>query len=353
MTDIDLPSADVPLPTQPRRRSWPTLTWATGEQVTGDADRLDTVLEEAFHHNPSPKLALSLAFVAVQGGRVVAERYGPTASSTTSLISWSTAKSVAHAALGILVREGRIDLDAVPIAPEWSDTEDPRHDITIRHLLAMRSGLEFNEDYVDTGTSHCLEMLFGTGADDVANYAASQPLAHPIDTVWNYSSGTTNIISRTIGDVVGGGAEGMRTFLREELFDPIGMTTAEPRFDGVGTWVGSSYLYATARDFARFGYLYLRDGLWDGRRILPAGWVDDARTARSPDGEGGFYGMQWWIPGDDLGTFSANGYEGQRIVVVPALDLVFVRLGKTPIEHAPALGEFIGDVIDSFRDERS
>ena len=211
----------------------------------------------------------------------------------------------------------------------------------------MRSGLEFKEDYVDA--SHCLEMLFGDGKGDVAHFAATQSLDHPIDTVLNYSSGTTNIISRAVGSIVGGGRDGMTAFLRDELFAPLGMDSAEPRFDEAGTWIGSSYLYATARDFARFGELYLRDGMWDGRRILPEGWVDDARTPLSQDPEDGtFYGHQWWIPGDDLGTFVAKGYEGQTITVVPALDLVIVRLGKTPIEHSPELRTWLREVVDCF-----
>ncbi len=306
------------------------------------------LLDQAFDTNPSPDLALSLAAVVVHHGRLVAERYGPDVDRSTALISWSTAKSITQAALGILVRDDRIDLEAMPVCREWAGKPDPRRSISLRDLLAMRSGLEFNEDYVDAGTSHCLEMLFGSGADDVAGYAASQRLIHPVDTVWNYSSGSTNIISRAIGEVVGGGRADMERFLRAELFEPLGMTSAEPRFDVAGTWVGSSYLYATARDLARFGYLYLHDGVWDGRRILPEGWVDDARTARSVDPEGGFYGMQWWIPGDEWGTFSANGYEGQHIIVVPALDLVVVRLGKTPIDHAPALAGWCRRLIGRF-----
>jgi CubicO group peptidase (beta-lactamase class C family) len=346
--DAPLPAPTVALPGQPDDVAWPTLAWATGEQCSGDPDRLEAVVDRAFRRNPSPELALSLGFVAVQGGRIVAERYSRSTRSTSTLISWSTAKSVTHAALGILLSDGRIDLDVRPVAPEWGDGADPRGAIGLRDLLAMRSGLRFNEDYVDADTSHCLEMLYGSGAHDVAGYAASQPLEHPVDTVWNYSSGTTNIISRLIGSTVGGGREGMERFLHEELFGPIGMASAEPRFDEAGTWVGSSYLYATARDFARFGYLYLRDGVWDGRRILPEGWVDDARTPTSPDGEGGFYGHQWWVAGDERGQFSANGYEGQRIVVVPSLDLVVVRLGKSPIEHAPALAAWLGEVVAAF-----
>jgi CubicO group peptidase (beta-lactamase class C family) len=142
----------------------------------------------------------------------------------------------------------------------------------------------------------------------------------------------------------------MRAFLADRLFGPLGMASAEPRFDAAGTWVGSSYLYATARDFARFGLLYLRDGVWDDRRLLPEGWVDSARTIRSVDPEDGWlYGHHWWVRGDDVGTFWANGYEGQMIACVPALDLVVVRLGRTPTELKPHREQFFFDVLDCFR----
>ena len=337
----------VPLPQQPAGVGWPTLTWATGEQLTGDAERLDDLLTDAFAHNPNPSLALSLAVVVVQGGRIVAEHYGGGARSTTSLISWSVAKSLTHAALGIAVRDGLIDLGESPRADEWSD-DDPRRHITFGDLLEMRSGLRFAEDYVEAGD--CLEMLFGAGGRDMAAYAASLPLDHEIGTVWNYSSGTTNIICRALGRAVGGGREAMEAFLRHELFDPIGMASAAPRFDEAGTWVGSSYVHATARDFARFGYLYLRDGIWDGRRILPEGWVDDARVPGSADPDNPqHYGRHWWVADDDLGTFWANGYEGQRVMVVPLLDAVVVRLGKTPVEHVTELRRFYSDLLDALR----
>jgi CubicO group peptidase (beta-lactamase class C family) len=340
----------VPLPSDPPNHPWPTLTWAAAEMDGGDAERLDQALDRAFDRNPNRELALTLAVVVVQHGRIVAERYAPAVGAATPLISWSLAKSVTHAALGIAYLKGLIDLDATPVAPEWSGAEDPRGAIRFTDLLAMRSGLEFNEDYVDDSTSHCLEMLFGSGAADMAHFAASQALIKPIDEHFNYSSGTTNIISRAIGESIGGGSESMARFLRDELFDPIGMTSADPRFDQAGTWVGSSYLYATARDFARFGELILRDGVWDGRRILPEGWIDAARVPRSTDEEdGSLYGLHWWLENDDLGTFSANGYEGQRIVIVPALDLVFVRLGKTPATHGDAVTRYCRDVVNAFR----
>ena len=344
----------VPLPHQPEGRSWPTLTWATAE-VDGDADRLDSALDRAFRRNPNRTLDLSLACVVVQRGRVVAERYGPRTTALTPLISWSMGKSILHAAVGIAVGDGLLDIDAPAPVPEWAGAEDPRRQITLRHLLAMRDGLDYVEDYVDAGTSNCLEMLFGEGAQDVAGYAASRPPAAAPDERFNYSSGTTNIVSRVLADALAGrdAAPDERraataAFLQDRLFGPIGMT-AEPRFDAAGTWVASSYVYAGARDFARFGYLYLRDGVWDGRRLLPEGWVDHARTWVSTDPEDGLgYGAQWWLYDDGLGTFAAKGYEGQAILCVPSLDLLVVRLGKTPAEHKPALEAWYRDLIGCF-----
>ena len=180
---------------------------------------------------------------------------------------------------GFLVGDGRLAIDDPAPVPEWRAPDDPRQPITVQQLLEMRSGLQFAEDYVDAGVSDVIEMLFGRGQHDVATFAAGFPLDHPPGAVWSYSSGTTNIVSRVVGDAVGGGEAGMRRFLQDRLFDPLGMASADPRFDEAGTFIGSSFLYATAHDFARFGYLYLRDGVWEGERLLPEGWVDHARTS--------------------------------------------------------------------------
>jgi CubicO group peptidase (beta-lactamase class C family) len=131
---------------------------------------------------------------------------------------------------------------------------------------------------------------------------------------------------------VGGGEEGMRAFLRERLFAPLGMQSAKPRFDPAGTFIGSSYVFCTARDFARFGRLYLRDGIWDGARLLPEGWVDHARS--ETPASIGRYGAHWWLALDGSGIFTANGFQGQHIVVDPVRDLVVVRLGvSTPAQR--------------------
>lgn len=291
------------------------------------------------------QLGLTLAALVVQDGTVIAERYGPTAGPDTTLISWSMAKSVTHALIGLLVLDGRLNVnDPAPIA-EWQG--DDRQHITIQQLLWMRSGLLFNEDYIDAGTSHCIEMLFGAGQADVAGYACSLPLAYAPGSFWSYSSGTTNILCRIARDIIGDGEAGMRAYLQDRLFGPLGMSSADPRFDAAGTFIGSSFLYATARDFARFGLLYLDDGVVDGVRILPEGWVDHGRAPTEvPATETYGYGSQWWLWPYDR-SMACQGYECQRIVVLPDRRSVVVRLGKTPADLAPNVDALLRKVIDS------
>ena len=313
----------------------------------------DNLLADAAPHG------VTLAFLVQQSGEVVYERYGhqpdtafgpggPVTADST-LVSWSMAKSMVHAAVGILVGEGRLQLDASAPVAGWAGT--PKEAITLQHLLNMRPGLAFVEDYVDDTVSNCIEMLYGSGAADMAAYAAALPLEHEPGTFWNYSSGTTNIISRIVGDAVGGGREGMDAFLHERLFGPAGMHSAIPKFDDAGTFIGSSFVYATTRDFARFGELYRNDGVAaDGTRVLPAGWRDHARTFAAHDPELGFdYGAQWWLWPDLAGSYACHGYEGQYILVVPDRELVVVHLGKCPAAERPLVNEALRAVVAAAR----
>ena len=332
------------------------MTWATGEQRTGYPDRLSDLIDTAFDPRERRRLGEHRAVVVVQDGRIIAERYADGTGARTTHLSWSVAKSVTHAAAGALVGRGLLDISRPLRAREWAAPDDPRGAITVEDLFAMRSGLRFVEDYVDDAVSDCLEMLFGSGAGDVAAYAAGLPLEHPIGEVFNYSSGTTNIVVRHLVDLLGAGAtpeerrDATEELFRSALFDPLGMGPVELRYDEAGTFVGSSYLYATARDFARFGLLYLRDGVWDGRRLLPEGWVDAARTIRSQDPDNGwYYGLHWWVRGDDVGTFWANGYDGQMVACIPELDVVVVRLGRMPSDLRPATEQWFFDVVDALR----
>lgn len=298
---------------------------------------------------------LSLALVVMQRGDVMFERYGvqpdtifgpggPVTADTT-LTSWSMAKSITHAAVGIVVGDGLLELERPAAVAGWEGT--PKASITVQDLLDMRPGLEWIEDYVDDEVSHCIEMLFGAGRDDMAAYAAALPMTRRPGSTWNYSSGTTNIVSRIIGDIVGGDRMGMESFLRERLFHPVGMYSAVPKFDTSGTFVGSSYVYATARDFAKFGELYRNDGMVGGVRILPEGWRDHARTYVATDEDGFDYGRHWWMWPELEGSMGCHGYEGQYCVVVPDRDLVVVHLGKSPADVRTELVSRLRTLIGS------
>ncbi len=316
-------------------------------------DTVVRVADELFA--PDAPHGLSLALVLMRRGEVVFERYGaqpdtafgpggPVDSGTT-LISWSMAKSITHAAVGILVGDGVLDPSLPAAVPSWRAT--PKESITLQDLLDMRAGLEWVEDYIDDSVSNCIEMLFGSGQHDMAAYAASLPIAVAAGSTWNYSSGTTNVICRIVGDAVGGGRDGMETFLRERLFSPVGMHSAVPEFDTAGTFIGSSYVYATARDFAAFGELYRNDGTVGGERLLPEGWCDHARTFVAHDEDDFDYGSHWWLWRDQPGSLACHGYEGQYCVVVPDRELVMVHLGKSPVDDRLELTSRLRTIVNS------
>lgn len=339
-------AARIPFPAQPSGVAWPTTGWQTaplGDDV--DAAAVQAVFDLLMAQ--PPETGTTLALLAVHHGRVVAEAYGPDTTAESTLISWSTAKSITHALLGMAAGDGLLDVAAPAPVPEWQG--DERSAITLQHLLNMRDGLDFNEEYVDVGGSHVVDMLFVDGQADVAGYAAARPLAHEPGSHWNYSSGTTNIVSRVVGQTVASAGTPMPTFLHDRLLGPLGMTSAIPKFDDAGTFIGSSFVYATARDFAKFGYLYLRDGVWDGARLLPDGWADHARTWTADDDGSDFtYGAHWWMWPDQRGSLAAHGYQGQYIVVLPERDLVVVRLGITDSEVRPNLVGALRRLIEAF-----
>jgi len=292
---------------------------------------------------------VTLALLVLHKGEVVSELYTPEVTAETTLISWSMAKSISHALVGIAQMDEFLHVEDNNLFPEWAN--DERRNITLQQLLEMRSGLSWVEDYVDGDASDVIEMLFGTGKDNNAAYAISQALVTAPGNEWLYSSGTTNIVTRLLGNVLGdsdGSHTNMGHFIRSRLFDALGMQ-AEPKFDAAGTFVGSSYVFATARNFAKFGQLYLNDGVCDGKRILPEGWVDHARAQHVFDGETGLgYGAHWWTLPGERNSLVAAGYEGQYIMVIPDRDLVVVRLGKTVAELRNAVVAELREVIEQF-----
>lgn len=335
-----------------------SVLWPEGEQVDTtatecvDRGRLDTVLDDAFSEPDPARRRNTRAIVVVHKGRIIAERYADGYSAENRFPGWSMAKSVTSALAGVMVGGGRLSLQDSAIRAEWRNPGDRRSGITLNHLLHMSSGLDFDESYTPTGAA--TRMLFN--ADDADNVAAASPLAHEPGTHWYYSSGTTNIIAQLMRDRFENDAAYL-AFPRTALFDRIGMSSAVMEPDPSGTLVGSSFLHATARDWARFGLLYLRDGVWNGERILPQGWVQYSVTP-APAAPRGEYGAQWWLNAGaasdttnrewrDLprDIFYASGFQGQAVVIVPSHDLVVVRLGVTQDDRAWSLGNFLRGVL--------
>jgi CubicO group peptidase (beta-lactamase class C family) len=331
---------------QPRSRA---SSWLVGQSPPKLKDAIDRAFLEPDRH----RLRRTRAVVVVQDGRIVGERYGAGFGEDTRFPGWSMTKGVLSALIGVLVAEGRLVLKQRELLPEWK-TPDPRADITLEDMLRMRSGLRFSEVYEDL-SSDVIEMLFNQ--DDAAAYAASRPLDAAPGTAWSYSSGTTNILSRIARTIVGEGE--YPAWPRKALFDRIGMTSAVAEPDASGTFVGSSFMLATARDWARFGQLYLQDGIWEGQRILPDGWVafSTTPTPQSPDG---LYGAHWWlklkpeigggtpaaarIPAD---AYFAVGHEGQTLTIVPSRRLVAVRLGLSIYIDAWNQAGFVRDLLEA------
>jgi CubicO group peptidase (beta-lactamase class C family) len=331
-----------------------------GPASDGEAARLSRALGDAFSEPEPARPRRTRAVVVVHGGRIVAERYAPGFGPETPLLGWSMTKSLTNALCGILVRQGKLDLSAPAPVPEWDRPGDARRSITVDLLLRQSSGLRWNEVYETSPfDSSVIAMLYGLGHRDMAAFAASQPLAHPPGTFWSYSSGTTLILSRILRSLIGSDAD-YHAFPRRELFGRLGMRSALMEPDAAGTFVGSSYSYATARDWARFGLLYLRDGVWEGARILPAGWVDYTRTP-APAAPHGEYGAHFWLnagalargaprpdPRAPADLFYASGHDGQVVAIVPSRDLVIVRAGLTPDDGRYDVNGFVAELVAAF-----
>ena len=283
------------------------------------------------------------AFVVLHKGGVVAERYGSGIGPETKLLSWSMGKSFTSALAGIMAGDSLIDIHAPMDIPEWQ--ADERCTITLNNLLQMQSGLEWNEDY---GNRSDVNIMLHQ-AEDMGLYAQSKPLEHAPGTFWYYSSGTANIVMRYLRGKFSSDEEFL-AYMRERLFRPIGIDNPYFETDMSGTPVGSSYLYVTARDYARFGQLYLNDGCLGGARILPEGWVDYTVTPASAS-EGG-YGAFFWLnrnhfrPDVPEDMFSCNGHDGQQIYIIPSKELVVVILGYSPKpDHVIDFNGLLKDII--------
>jgi CubicO group peptidase (beta-lactamase class C family) len=313
--------------------------------------KLKAALDHAFEERPSPPFRRIKAVVVVHNGAVIGERYADGISIDTPLLGYSLTKSVVNALIGILTREGRLSPSwPAPIA-DWRVATDSRHAIEIQHLMRMTSGLALDE--TDSGFDPSSQAIYLH--NDTAGFAAKADIIAPPGIRWAYSSASTQLLARIICDIVGG-PEQTLAFAWRELFNPLGMQNVTLEFDGAGTFQGSIYMLASARDWARFGLLYLNDGKIRGLHILPAGWVDFSASATLDTD----YGAGFWtnrgeqkhakgrvrmgIPAD---AFFAHGALGQRIVVLPSQRLVIVRLGDSadPSSDNRDLGRLVREVI--------
>ena len=267
------------------------------------------------------------AFIVLHDGAIVAERYRQGITADTRLLSWSMGKSFTNALVGLMAGDGLVDIHAPMDIPEWQG--DGRAAITLSDLMQMQSGLEWNENY---GNRSDVNLMLHR-EEDMGLFALSKPLMAKPGTHWYYSSGSTNIVMRYLRGKLASDAEFL-AYLRSRLFEPLGIRNACFEPDMSGTPVGSSYLYVTARDYARFGQLYLDDGLAGPARILPEGWVDYTRTPASAS-QGG-YGAFFWLnrnrtcPDAPADMFSCQGHDGQEIYIIPSKKLVVVVLGYSP-----------------------
>jgi len=320
----------------------PALPEIAGPGLVAPADpALARALERVFAEPDQPLRRHTRAVVIVKDGRIIAERYAPGIGIDTQLLGYSATKSVISALIGVLVRQGRLAVDTPAPVAAWQDPDDPRHAITIDQLLRHTAGLDVGSTLFATlGSAFEKVNRMKFVARDQAGFVETAGLETVPGRAWNYNDANYLVLSRLIRDAAGGQAADVLRLARRELFGPLGMRGVTLQFDATGTPEGGSGMLATARDWARFGMLYLDDGAVGGRRILPEGWVRYSATP-TPGGWVG-YGAGWWTNlGDSLGAtrrvgfgmprdaIHARGQFGQYMVVVPSERLVIARFGVT------------------------
>ena len=333
-------------------KSPPLLPEIAGRAVVEPADPLLKIaLDHAFEEPTAPPFRRTKAVVVVHQDKVIAERYAAGIGVDTPLLGFSMTKSVVNALIGILTQQGLVTPSMPAPIPEWRAADDPRHEIEVEHLMRMTTGLDLDE--TNSGFDRSSQMVYLH--NDMAGFAVKAAMIAPPGKRWAYSSPTTQLLARIIRDAVGG-PEQTLAFAWRELFNPLGMRNVTLEFDGTGTLQGSTYMLASARDWARFGLLYLNDGVVGGQRLLHADWVDfSAAATLNTDYGAGFWTnrsehehararVKMGIPRD---AFFASGDLGQRIVIVPSQRLVIVRLGDSvdPTGDIRGLGRLVKEVI--------
>lgn len=356
--------ADVALPSDDKQPALLPEIAGPG-LVSPQSEGLAAALDRAFAEPAQPPHRRTRAIVVMKAGRIIAERYADGVGPETQLLGFSMTKSVMSALTGILVRQGKLELDGPAPVAAWQNPDDPRHAITVDQLLRHTAGIALGSS-LQASLGSALEPVnvMKFAEDDMAAYAASMPLATAPGTVWNYHDGNTIMLAHLIRNAAGGKPEDALAFAHRELFAPLGMRHVTLQLDGAGMIEGSSKMLASARDWARFGQLYLNDGVAGGKRILPEGWVNYSATA-TPNAWVGIGAGFWTNQGDSFGAkfrvehgwprdaFFAKGTIGQYTIIIPSERLVIVRLGRSPNVPPQADGVFdlVRDVVATTREK--
>ncbi|MHC4392260.1 MAG: serine hydrolase domain-containing protein [Planctomycetota bacterium] len=348
---------DLTPKTFPEDAPWPL---GDGEPETPrpkvDPAAIERALDYAFSEIEGEPQKRTRAALIVYRGHIVGERYAEGLDEKTPLLGWSMTKSVTNALVGRLVQRNQLALDQTRLLPEWGGEGDERGALTLDQLLRMESGLAFEESYFQP-RADAVTMLFRSA--DASALAANKPLAYKPDTHWSYSSGTSNVLCRIMKNTFESDLAAYWSFPRRALFDKLGMRSAVMEVDASGTFVGSSFMYATGRDWARFGLLYLHDGVFAGERILPKGWVEGSGTP-TPHSPIGKFGRHFWLNAGEPGApetrergqlpadlLLAAGFQGQHVAILPSHDLVCVRLGLSIRESAWDLTPFVKGALEA------
>lgn len=340
------------------------LTRFFGPEPKAGSAAVEAAIDAAFAEpddDGSGRIRATKAVVVLHQGRVLAERYAEGYSRDTPMLSWSMAKSVMAAAVGAMVLDGRLDLKAPAAVPEWQQPGDPRGAITLDMLLRASSGLAFDETY--SATNDVTRMLFTR--PDTGAFAAAKPLAFAPDTHWAYSSGTSNIVSRLAVAQFDHDPDAFGAFVRERFFEPCQIRSVVFEPDAAGTPIGSSFVYMTPLDWARFGEVHRVGGICaGGRRVLPEDWVTYVTTP-TPHAPQRRYGGHWWLNAGDAenpadrfwpklptDAYGARGHSGQWVVVVPSAELVVVRLGLSwPDDSNDGAEQLVADIIAAVKEQ--
>ena len=349
-----------PPPTEIVEPSQATLE-AIGDNPGAPRDELARTVEALFARD---ELDETRALIVMHDGNIAVERYAAGYSEETRFISWSMAKTVTGVMIGMLVADGRLELDETPPIPNWNRSGDPRGAITLRHLLQMRSGLRHSENAEPIYHSDTFAMLFAQGRDDMARWAEAPTMEDEAGARFEYSTPTTVILADIAARVLSESddpderRQAVDDFLKARLFTPLGMYSMVPEYDASGTLVGGSLIHGTARDWARFGEFLRNQGAVRDVQLVPRSWIAFMTTPspQSPD-----YGGQTWLnrpSGTDRDAlfaergpetlFAAIGHLGQYIIVSPEHRLTIVRLGKTDDDIRAPLLDALADIVELY-----